>query len=219
MPCFVCVSNDKIAVIEQFGKFSRMAEPGFSPVICCIGEYVAGYMSNRVQQIDVRCETKTKDNVFVFVTVSVQFEVRREDVYNAFYKLTNPHSQVTAFVFDVIRSTVPKIILDDVFDSKDEIADAVKKELANTMPGFGYNILQTLVTDITPDAKVKQAMNEINAAQRTRVAATDKAEADKILVVKAAEADAESKYLAGVGVARQRQAVSILLLWWLEDPQ
>ncbi len=137
----------------------------------------------------------------------MQFEVRPEEVYNAFYKLSNPRSQITAFVFDVIRSTVPKINLDDVFDSKDEIAGAVKSELTKTMEAFGYNILQALVTDITPNQKVKDAMNQINAAQRTRIAATDKAEAEKILVVKAAEADAESKYLAGVGVARQRQAI------------
>lgn len=128
-------------------------------------------------------------------------------MYDAFYRLTNPLEQIRAYVFDVVRSTVPKINLDDVFDQKDEIAKAVKSDLAQTMPSYGYHILQTLVTDIEPDSRVKSAMNEINAAQRQRVAAADKAEAEKILVVKAAEADAESKYLAGVGISRQRQAI------------
>lgn len=203
----VCVPQDRAGVVEQCGKYSRVLHPGPNFVCCCIGEYVAGSVSLRVDQLDVQCETKTKDNVFVHVLVSVQYEVPQEQTYEAFYKLTNPRAQITSYVFDVVRSTVPKIILDDVFDSKDEIAQAVKQELSKTMPGYGYSILQTLVTDISPDLRVKNAMNEINAAQRTRQAATDKAEAEKILVVKAAEADAESKYLQGVGISRQRQAI------------
>lgn len=168
---------------------------------------MAGSVSLRVRQLDVTIETKTKDNVFVVVVVSVQYEVENDQVYDAFYRLTNPLEQIRAYVFDVVRSAVPKINLDDVFDQKDEIARAVKTDLAQTMPSYGYHILQTLVTDIEPDARVKSAMNEINAAQRQRVAAADKAEAEKILVVKGAEADAESKYLAGVGISRQRQAI------------
>ncbi|CAK9087087.1 Hypersensitive-induced response protein 1 (OsHIR1) [Durusdinium trenchii] len=201
------VPNDRVGVVERFGKFARLVSPGIAPVLCCLGETVAGSLSKRVQQIDVVCETKTKDNVFVHVAVSVQFEARPEQYYEAFYRLSNVQEQIKSYVYDVIRSAIPKIILDEVFDSKDEVAMAVKNELSETMPSFGWNILQALVVDITPDSKVKNAMNEINAAQRIRQAAGDKAEAEKILVVKAAEADAESKFLQGVGISRQRQAI------------
>lgn len=138
-----------------------------------------------------------------------QYQVLREEnrLYDAFYKLTDSREQIRSYVFDVVRSTVPRIKLDDVFESKEEIAISVKDMLSKSMEGFGYQIMNTLVTDIAPDSRVKQAMNEINAAQRARVAAQDRAEADKIMVVKAAEADAESKYLAGTGMARQRQAI------------
>ena len=152
-------------------------------------------------------ETKTQDNVFVHVVVSVQYFVLTEKVYDAFYKLDDPVNQIKAFVFDVVRARVPKIKLDDVFEKKDEIASAVKSELSQVMDDFGYGIVKTLVTDIDPDAKVKEAMNEINAAQRLRVAASEKGEADKIIQVKSAEADAEAKALSGKGIADQRRAI------------
>lgn len=203
----LCVPNDEVVVIEQFSKFTRVAEPGLNFFVPCICEFPAGSLNTRINQLDIALETKTKDNVFVNIGISVQYEVMRTEIYNAFYKLQNPRSQITSFVFDCVRSTVPKILLDDVFDSKDEIAQAVKNDLKASMTAFGFNILTALVTDLSPNAQVKASMNEINAAQRVRVAASDKAEAEKILVVKAAEAEAESKYLAGVGIARQRQAI------------
>lgn len=205
--CYTCVDQASVQVVEQFGKFSRMAHPGFNCVWCCIGEAVAGGMSLRIQQIDCRCETKTRDNVFVEINVSVQYQIQRENLYDAFYKLTDSRSQLTALVFDEVRSTVPKINLDEVFTSKEEIAIAVKTELTKSMAGFGFVILNVLVTDIEPSPVVKKSMNEINAAQRMRLAAFEQSEADKIRVVKAAEADAEAKYLAGQGIARQRQAI------------
>ena len=159
-------------------------------------------MNLRVQQLDVRIETKTEDNVFVQMVVAVQYFVLPEKVYDAFYKLDDATRQITSFVFDVVRARVPKIKLDDVFEKKDEIADIVKTELAQVMEGFGYGILKALVTDIEPDPEVKESMNEINAAQRMRVAATEKGEADRILKVKAAEGDAQSKALAGEGHRR-----------------
>jgi regulator of protease activity HflC (stomatin/prohibitin superfamily) len=155
----------------------------------------------------VRVETKTKDNVFVFVIVSVQYFVIPEKVIDAFYKLQNADAQITSYVYDVVRARVPSILLDNVFETKDDIAQAVKVELEQIMDDFGYGILKTLVTDIDPDAKVKASMNEINAAQRLRVAAVEQAEADKIRVVKAAEAEAESKALQGRGIADQRTAI------------
>ena len=161
----------------------------------------------RVQQLDVKVETKTEDNVFVQFVVSVQYFVIPDKVYEAFYKLDDPTKQITSFVFDVVRARVPKIKLDDVFDKKDEIADAVKGELAQVMDDFGYGIVKALVTDIDPDDKVKQSMNEINAAQRLRMAASEKGEADRILKVKAAEAEAQSKALQGKGIADQRRAI------------
>jgi regulator of protease activity HflC (stomatin/prohibitin superfamily) len=161
----------------------------------------------RICQLDVPVETKTLDNVFVKVAVSVQYFVLPDQIFSAFYKLNDPEQQITSFIFDVVRARVPKMKLDDVFEKKDDIADAVKAELTDIMSQFGYGILKALVTDIDPDAKVKAAMNEINEAQRLRVAATERGEAEKIIKVKQAEAEAESNALLGVGIANQRKAI------------
>lgn len=200
------VDQQTAAVVQCFGKFVRVATPGLNFKIPWI-EWVAGRPNLRVQQLDVKVETKTEDNVFVQFVVSVQYYVMPEKVYEAFYKLNDPTKQITSFVFDVVRARVPKIRLDDVFEKKDEIADAVKGELTQVMDDFGYGIVKTLVTDIDPDEKVKESMNEINSAQRLRMAASEKGEADRILKVKAAEADAQSKALQGEGIANQRKAI------------
>ncbi|KAL7535839.1 hypothetical protein ACHAXR_006764 [Thalassiosira sp. AJA248-18] len=160
-----------------------------------------------VQQLDVRVETKTKDNVFLTTVVSVQYQVIREKVYEAFYSLTNTQQQITAHVYDVMRSQLPTLELDSVFEAKEELAMAVKNALSETMSEYGYQILQALITDIDPDNRVKQAMNEINSAKRLKFAVAEKAEGQKILQVKSAEAEAEAKYLSGVGVAKQRKAI------------
>ena len=203
---FFTVQQQTAAVIQRFGKFVRIAPPGLNFKVPLI-DAVAGRLNLRVQQLDVKVETKTEDNVFVHMMVSVQYFVVPEKAYEAFYKLVDPQSQITSFVFDVVRARVPRIKLDDLFEKKDEIADAVKHELAQVMDDFGYGIVKALVTDIDPDAKVKEAMNEINAAQRMRVAATEKGEAERILRVKAAEAEAQSKALQGKGIADQRKAI------------
>lgn len=203
---FFTVRQQTAGVLQRFGKFIRIAGSGLNVKIPLIDK-VVGRVNLRVQQLDVKVETKTEDNVFVHVMVSVQFFVHPEKVYEAFYKLDDPGRQITSFVFDVVRARVPKIKLDDVFEKKDEIADAVKNELAQMMDDFGYGIVKALVTDIDPDPKVKAAMNEINAAQRMRVVASEKGEADRILKVKAAEAEAQSKALQGKGIADQRKAI------------
>lgn len=203
---FFTVNQQTNAVLEIFGKFSRIAKPGLNIKIPLI-EKVVSRVNLRIQQLNITVETKTKDNVFVHIIVSVQYFVIPNNVYDAFYKLNNPESQITSFVFDVVRAEVPKIDLDDVFLRKDDIAVAVKNELSHVMSDFGYEIIKTLVTDINPDSKVKESMNEINAAQRMRMAAMEKAEADKIMKVKSAEGDAESKALQGKGIADQRQAI------------
>lgn len=200
------VEQRTVAIVQRLGRFLREARPGLNARVPFIDK-VIGRMNLRVQQLDVRIETKTEDNVFVHMVVAVQYFVLPEKVYDAFYKLEDATRQITSFVFDVVRARVPKIKLDDVFEKKDEIADSVKSELAQVMEGFGYGILKALVTDIEPDARVKESMNEINAAQRMRVAATEKGEADRILKVKAAEGDAQSKALQGKGIADQRQAI------------
>jgi regulator of protease activity HflC (stomatin/prohibitin superfamily) len=203
---FYTVNQQTAAVIQFLGKFQRVASAGLNMKIPIV-ETVAGRVNLRVQQLDVRVETKTEDNVFVHVIVSVQFHVLPDRLYEAFYKLSDPHSQMSAYVFDVVRARVPQIKLDDVFEKKDEIANAIKHELQEVMDDFGYGILKALVTDIDPDPNVKKAMNEINAAQRLRMAATEKGEADRILKVKAAEAEAQSKALQGKGIADQRKAI------------
>jgi regulator of protease activity HflC (stomatin/prohibitin superfamily) len=203
---FFTVEQRTTALVQRLGKFVREAGPGIRVKIPFV-DTVVGRVNLRVQQLDVEIETKTEDNVFVRMVVAVQYYVLPEKVYDAFYRLDDASRQITSFVFDVVRAQVPKIKLDDVFEKKDDIANIVKSELAQVMEGFGYGILKALVTDIDPDAKVKESMNEINAAQRMRVAATERGEADRILKVKAAEGDAQSKALQGRGIADQRQAI------------
>lgn len=200
------VRQQTAAIVERFGRFNKASGAGLNFKIPLIDQ-IAGRVSLRVQQLDVRVETKTKDNVFVLVVVSVQYHVLPNKVLDAFYKLQNPQEQITAYVFDTVRARVPAVPLDQLFEMKDDIANAVKTELDAVMDEFGYSIVKALVTDIDPDAKVKVSMNEINAAQRLRMAAVEQAEADKIRVVKAAEAEAESKALQGQGIANQRKAI------------
>ncbi|KAL9253327.1 Hypersensitive-induced response protein 2-like protein [Drosera capensis] len=232
------VDQSTVAVKETFGKYNDVLEPGCHCVPWCFGSQVAGHLSLRVQQLDVRCETKTKDNVFVTVVASIQYRALAEKAADAFYKLSNTREQIQAYVFDefqvsisrcssmikckaaslqskhflsivmlVIRASVPKLDLDSAFEQKNDIAKAVENELEKAMSHYGYEIVQTLIVDVEPDVHVKRAMNEINAATRMRMAATDKAEAEKIIQIKKAEGEAESKYLAGLGIARQRQAI------------
>ena len=203
---FFTVNTAQVAVITRFGRFLRVANPGLNwkwPFI----DTVAGRISLRVNQITLTMETKTKDNVFVTIPISVQNRVRPEKAFDAFYKLSNPAEQIQAYVEQVILGHVPGMTLDEVFASQSGIAAAVKQELDADMAGFGYEIVNVLVTDIVPDAKVKSAMNDINAAQREQVAANARGEAEKILVVKRAEAEAESKALQGQGIANQRKAI------------
>ena len=203
---FFVVKQQTIGIVERFGKFVRIAQPGLNLKIPLVDKVVSR-ISMRVMQLDVTVETKTEDDVFVHVQVSVQYMVMPDKVYDAYYRLSNVREQVTSYVFDVVRARVPALPLDDVFSKKDEIARAVKNELEDTMDDFGYKIMYALVTDIDPDPKVKDAMNEINAATRSRVAASEKGEADRILKVKAAQAEAESKALQGKGIADQRRAI------------
>ena len=200
------VEQQTVAIIERFGKFVRMARPGLNFKLPLI-ERVSGRLSLRVLQLNIQAETKTEDNVFVHLLVSVQYFVIPEKVYDAFYRLQEPEKQINSYVFDVVRAKVPKIKLDALFEKKDDIALAVKEELNETMNGFGFQILNALVTDIEPNARVKESMNEINAAERLRVAASEKGEAERILRVKSAEAEAQSKALQGKGIADQRKAI------------
>jgi regulator of protease activity HflC (stomatin/prohibitin superfamily) len=203
---FFTVRTAQVAVITRFGKFLRVAEPGLNWKVPLF-DSVAGTMSLRVNQITLTMETKTKDNVFVTIPISVQNRVRPDKVFDAFYKLADPTAQIKSYVEQVILGHVPGMTLDEVFASQSSIAGAVKRELDADMSAFGYEIVNVLVTDIVPDEKVKSAMNDINAAQREQVAANARGEAEKILVVKKAEAEAESKALQGQGIANQRKAI------------
>ena len=204
---FFIVKQQSAAVIERFGKFLSVRQSGLQIKIPII-DSVAGRLSLRIQQLDVVVETKTKDDVFVKLKVSVQFKVIKEKVYDAFYKLDNPADQITSFIFDVVRAEVPKLILDDVFIKKDDIAIAVKSEIQEAMTEYGFQIIKTLVTDIDPDAQVKESMNRINASEREKVAAQFEGEAQKILIVERAKAEAESKRLQGQGIADQRREIA-----------
>jgi len=199
------VRTASAGVVERFGKFNRIVRPGLQILIPFAEQ--AFIVDLQVKQAQFQVETKTKDNVFVQIPVSVQFQVLDDKIYDAFYRLSSPQKQIESFVFNSILGHVPKLTLDETFDQMSGISIAVKNELDATMSGFGFNILTALVTDIIPDAKVKTAMNDINAAQRSQVAAMARGEAEKILKVKQAEAEAESKALQGKGIAAERQAI------------
>jgi regulator of protease activity HflC (stomatin/prohibitin superfamily) len=220
-PCgCVIVPQDRVKLTEVFGKFRDVLRPGLHLVWPCLCQSVAGSLSTRIQQCEIRAEAKTKDNVFTSLRVAVQYRIDMEDesVYNANYKLSNPVQQIEAYVYDVVRSSVPKIELDNVFLSKDQISAAIKEQLREAMASFGYVILASPITDIEPEPKVKQAMNEINRAKRMREVAVCEGEANKVRALKEAEAeaarteiqakaDAEAKYMAGMGISRQRKAI------------
>ena len=204
---FFIVKQQSAAVIERFGKFQSIRQSGLQLRIPIV-DSIAGRLSLKIQQLDVIVETKTKDDVFVKIKVSVQYMVIKDKVYDAFYKLDYPHDQITSYVFDVVRAEVPKMKLDDVFEKKDDVAIAVKSELNDAMINYGYDIIKTLVTDIDPDLQVKEAMNRINAAEREKIAAQFEGDAARILIVEKAKAEAESKRLQGQGIADQRREIA-----------
>ena len=204
---FFIVRQQSAAIVERFGKFVSVRQSGLQIKIPII-DRVSGRVSLRVQQLDVVVETKTKDDVFVKLKVSVQYKVIKDKVFDAFYKLDFPQDQITSYVFDVVRAEVPKMILDDVFEKKDDIAIAVKSELNDSMLNYGFDIIKTLVTDIDPDAQVKDSMNRINASEREKVAAQFEGDAQRILIVERAKAEAESKRLQGQGIADQRREIA-----------
>ncbi|WP_461533982.1 SPFH domain-containing protein [Sinomicrobium sp.] len=204
---FFIVKQQTAVVIERFGRFQSIRHSGLQLKIPLV-DRIAGRLSLKIQQLDVIVETKTLDDVFVKLKVSVQYVVIRDKVYEAFYKLEYPHDQITSYVFDVVRAEVPKMKLDDVFVKKDDIAIAVKGELQDAMLEYGYDIIKTLVTDIDPDAQVKSAMNRINAAEREKIAAQFDGDAERIRIVEKAKAEAESKRLQGQGIADQRREIA-----------
>ena len=204
---FFIVKQQTAAIIERFGKFNSIRQSGLQLKIPLV-DRISGKLSLKIQQLDVLVETKTLDDVFVRLKISVQYKVIKDKVYDAFYKLDYPHDQITSYVFDVVRAEVPKMKLDDVFVRKDDIALAVKAELNEAMSGYGFDIIKTLVTDIDPDAQVKEAMNRINASEREKIAAQFEGDAARILIVEKAKAEAESKRLQGQGIADQRREIA-----------
>jgi regulator of protease activity HflC (stomatin/prohibitin superfamily) len=200
------VKQQTVAIIERFGRFNRLANSGLNIKIPFI-ERIINCVSLRDQQLPVTIETKTEDNVFIKIIVAVQYRTSPLNVYDRYYKLSDFDDQVSAYIFDVVRAEVPKLKLDDVFAKKDDIANAIAKELTVNMSQYGTEIIKTLITDIDPDKRVKDAMNKINEAQRLQEAAKANGEAEKILIVKRAEAESESKRLQGEGIAKQRTAI------------
>ncbi len=204
---FFTVNQATAAIVERLGKFLVVRQSGLHLKIPFIDK-VAKRMNLRIQQLDVIIDTKTLDNVFIRMKVSVQYQVIVSQVADSFYRLENPENQITSYVFDVVRAEVPKLKLDDVFVRKDDVAIAVKGELQEAMQSYGYDIIKALVTDIDPDEQVKHAMNRINAAEREKTAAEYESEAQKIRIVAVAKAEAESKKLQGQGIADQRREIA-----------
>jgi regulator of protease activity HflC (stomatin/prohibitin superfamily) len=201
------VKQQTAAIVERLGKFHSLKRSGLHLKIPFI-DRIAGRVNLKIQQLDVIVETKTFDDVFVKLKVSVQFKVLNEGIYDAFYELDNPYDQITSYVFDTVRAEVPKMKLDDVFVRKDDVANAVKSEISEAMEDYGYKIVKALVTDIDPDIAVKHAMNRINAAEREKIAAEYEGEAERIRIVAKAKAEAESKRLQGQGIADQRREIA-----------
>lgn len=201
------VKQQTAAIVQRLGKFQSVRQAGLQFKIPFV-DTIAGRLNLKIQQLDVIVETKTLDDVFVRLKVSVQFRVLKDAIYDAFYKLENSHEQITAYVFDVVRAEVPKMKLDDVFVKKDDIALAIMRELQEAMNDYGYGIVKALVTDIDPDQAVKNAMNRINAAEREKLAAEYEGEAERIRIVARAQAEAESKKLQGQGIADQRREIA-----------
>src|ERR1700746_2689996 len=213
---FFTVETAQVAIVQRLGKFARVAGPGLNwntPFL----EVVVRRMSMKVQQFDVQVETKTQDNVFVQIPVSIQFKVIPDGVEAAFYKLSDPVKQIESMVYNVVLAHVPKMKLDDTFLNQADIAGDLRDNLDASMKEYGYSIVKVLISDIVPDQKVKAAMNEINAAQREREATVSRAETNKLLLVKQAEAEAESKRLQGEGIANQRKAIITGLKDSVED--
>lgn len=204
---FFTVKQQTAAIVERFGKFHSIRLPGLQLKVPLV-DRIAGKVTMKIQQLDVNVETKTRDDVFVKMKVSVQYVILKDNIYDAFYKLENPDAQITSYVFDTVRAEVPKLKLDDVFVRKDDIAIAIRRELEEAMNTYGYGIIKALVTDIDPDAAVKNAMNRINAAEREKVAAEYDGEAERIRIVAKAKAEAESKRLQGQGTADQRREIA-----------
>lgn len=207
LPMLFTVKQETAAIVERLGKFHAVRHAGLHLKIPFIDQ-IAKRLNLRIQQLDVMIDTKTLDNVFVKMKVSVQYQVIRQQVGDAYYRLVNPQDQITSYVFDVVRAEVPKLKLDDVFVRKDDIADAVKRELQEAMQSYGFDIIKALVTDIDPDEQVKHAMNRINAAEREKTAAEYESEAQRIRIVAVAKAEAESKKLQGQGIADQRREIA-----------
>ena len=205
---FFIVRTQEMAIVERFGRFRKVAKPGLNFKVPII-DVVRDPVSLRIQQLEVNIESKTKDNVFVTVPVAVQYVIQENQVVDAFYRLSDPEAQIRSYVFDTVRSALSGLELDAAFESKDDIARTVEETLSHRMHEFGFNIVNTLVTDISPDQRVRDSMNSINAAQRDRVAAQSLAEADKIKRVTQAQAEAESRRLQGEGVAAQRKAIAV----------
>ena len=201
------VRQQSVAIIERFGRYQKTSSSGMNFRIPFGIDKIAARVQLRLLQSDIVVETKTQDNVFVTMNVATQYRVNENNVTDAYYKLMRPESKIKSYIEDALRSSVPKLTLDELFEKKDEIALEVQKQVAEEMSTYGYIIVKTLITKVEPDAEVKQSMNEINAAQRKRVAAQELAEADKIKIVTAAEAEAEKDRLHGVGIAEQRKAI------------
>lgn len=203
LKAFIIVREQSAVIVERFGRFNRIANSGIGMIIPFV-DRKAATVNLRVQQLDVEIETKTKDDVFVHLQVSVQYKISRDSIKEAYYSLENSRNQIASYVFDDVRAEVPKLELDDVFAKKEDIAIAVQQNISESMQEYGYVIIKALITDINPDHKVKDAMNRINAAKRDKEAAHEEGEAKKIKIIKEAEAEAESKRLSGEGIARQR---------------
>lgn len=201
------VKQQSVAIIERFGRYQKISDSGIHMRAPFGIDKIAARVQLRVLQSEIVVETKTQDNVFVTMNVATQYRVNESNVKDAYYKLMRPESQIKSYIEDALRSSVPKLTLDELFEKKDEIALEVQKQVAEEMSTYGYIIVKTFITKVEPDAEVKQSMNEINAAQRKRVAAQELAEADKIKIVTAAEAEAEKDRLHGVGIAEQRKAI------------
>ena len=201
---FKYVNTSNTGILQTFGRFAGLRKPGFNFYIPFVQKLTP--VSNRLIQKKINLRVKTKDNVFTDLGIDVQYKIKPEDTEKAFFSLDDPEGQMNAFVKNVVRSRVPKLDLDVLFESPDDISQAIEDRLAPKM-AHGFTIVSTLLTTIDPDEYVMESMNKINATDRLKAAAKNEADAEYIKRVRAAEADRDRKRLQGEGISQQRIAI------------
>merc|ERR1719499_718929 len=201
-----CIPEGNVGVVQRRGAYDGWVEPGL--IWTCPILHSVTPVSIQTKQDMIHTDCKTKDNVTVTVTTAVQYYVERTKVEEAVFIVEDGRAQIRTGVNNVVRSELPALELDEAYENKDQLRKAVLAKIQPEMQKVGFYIRDILITDLHPDRTVLQSMNAINASQRQRQAAVEQGEAQKVLLVKKAEAESESKFLSGQGLSRMRLEIA-----------